>query len=92
MPPDPVARIRAVQVRAVTVPTVRAQLLARSWQSVWGGRAIADTTTVSVDPSVPAVEVVGLEQALGIEPTVEELPLSQARIAVEADDGLPVGL
>jgi hypothetical protein len=45
-----------------------------------------------VDPSVPAVEVVGLEQALGIEPTVEELPLSQARIAVEADDGLPVGL
>jgi hypothetical protein len=92
MPPDPVARIRAVQVRAVTVPTVRAQLLARSWQSVWGGRAITDTTTVSVDPSVPAVEVVGLEQALGIEPTVEELPLSQARIAVEADDGLPVGL
>lgn len=92
MPPEPVARIRAVQVRAVTVPTVRAQLLARSWQSVWGGRAITDTTTVSVDPSVPAVEVVGLEQALGIEPTVEELPLSQARIAVEADDGLPVGL
>ena len=92
VPPDPVARIQAVQVRAPTAATIRAQLLTRSWQSAWGGRAITAATSVTVDPSVPAAEVVGLEQALGIEPTVEKLPLSQARVDVEADDGLPVGL
>ena len=72
--PDPVARIQAVQVRAPTAATIRAQLLTRSWQSAWGGRAITAATSVTVDPSVPAAEVVGLEQALGIEPTVEKLP------------------
>ncbi len=92
LPPDPVARVKTVEVRADTVATVRAQLLARSWQSAWGGRAITSTTTVTVDPGVPAEQVVGLQQALGVPPVTEPLVLAQAQVDVAGEGALGVGI
>jgi hypothetical protein len=73
------------------VEVVRAQLLTRSWQSAWAGRTIVGQTTSVVDPGVPADEVVGLEQALGVPPLVQEQPLGQALVGVAADDEPTVG-
>ncbi|HQR79984.1 MAG TPA: LCP family protein [Actinomycetota bacterium] len=91
-PDDPVARVLAVAVRSKTVETLRAQLLARGWQTVWAGRARVPATTATVAPEVTEVEVKGLEQALGLTPEVAAQPLGQAQVAVAADEQLPVGL
>lgn len=91
-PTDPVARILAAAVRGETVETLRAQLLARGWQTAWGGRTRTPATTVSVDPEVSEPAVTGLQQALGIAPEVAEQPLGQAQVALAADDQLAVGL
>ena len=91
-PEDPVARVQSVSIRSEDVETLRAQLLGRSWQSAWGGRTITPATTVFVDPSVPDEQVVGLEEAVGVTPQTEGLPLGQARVAVAADEDLAVGL
>ncbi|MFN8182879.1 MAG: LCP family protein [Candidatus Nanopelagicales bacterium] len=84
-PAEPVARVAAVAIRSEAVPEVRSQLLTRSWSSAWGGRAITSATTVTVDPSVPGVDVVNLEQALGISPQQAPVPLADARVAVAPD-------
>ncbi|MCU0295927.1 MAG: LCP family protein [Candidatus Nanopelagicales bacterium] len=91
VPDEPIARIRAVRPREDVVEVVRAQLLTRSWQSAWAGRTIVGQTTSVVDPGVPADEVVGLEQALGVPPLVQEQPLGQALVGVAADDEPSVG-
>lgn len=91
-PIDPVARVQAAIIRDENVSAIRQQLLTRSWRSVWGGRTMTVATTVTTDPRLPDAEVVGLEQALGVVPGVEPVPLAQARVAVAADDGLATGL
>ena len=91
-PPDPVARVQAVEVRTEAVTTVRAQLLTRSWQSVWGGRTITSTTKAAVAPDVAAAQVVGLQQALGVTPVTESLALAQAQVDVAAEVSLGVGI
>jgi LytR_cpsA_psr family len=90
-PEEPVARIQAVTIRSADIEALRAQLLGRSWQSAWGGRTITAATAVVVDPSVPDEQVVGLEQAVGVTPLTEDLPLGQARVSVAADEDLAVG-
>jgi len=84
-PDEPVARIASVVIRDEAVTQIRAQLLTRSWRSAWGGRSITGATTVTVDPSVPEAQVVGLEQALGITPEQGPVPLADAGVAVAAD-------
>lgn len=91
-PDAPVARIQAVTPRSESVQTITEQLLTRSWRTAWGGRTIAPVTAVVADPDVPDAEVVGLEQALGITPTREQLPLGQARVSLASTDPLDVGL
>ncbi|MBK6762902.1 MAG: LCP family protein [Micrococcales bacterium] len=90
-PDEPVARVASVVIRSEAVPEIRSQLSTRSWRSAWGGRAITSSTTVTVDPSVPAAQVVTLEQALGITPGKDPVPLAEARVAVAADAADPVG-
>jgi hypothetical protein len=91
-PPDPVARVQAVEVRAEAVTTVRAQLLTRSWQSVWGGRTITSTTQAAVAPDVAAAQAVGLQQALGVTLVTEPLALAQAQVEVAAEGPLGVSI
>ncbi len=92
-PAQPVARVRAVTVRGQDVEAVRGQLLARSWQSAWGGRTVTASTMAIVESSVPKPDVVGLEQALGVTPAVAaDLALAQAVVALPPQDELAVGL
>jgi hypothetical protein len=81
-PQDPVARVRAAAVRDEDLEVLRDQLLARGWQTAWGGRTAQTTTSVAVSPDVPEAQVTGLEQAVGIPPQTLELPWGDARVDV----------
>jgi hypothetical protein len=91
-PSNPVARVQATKIRDDNVEVLRAQLLARSWQSVWGGRTLTVATSAAADPRLTEPEIVGLEQALGVVPTLQPVPLAQAQVEVATDDGLATGL
>ncbi|TXH44299.1 MAG: LytR family transcriptional regulator [Actinobacteria bacterium] len=88
---EPVARFQAVTVRDEAVEQMRADLLERSWQSSWGGRALTTATTATVDPAVPSTEVAALEEVMGVPAQSGEVALAQARVAVAADDETAVG-
>ncbi|MCB0899051.1 MAG: LCP family protein [Actinobacteria bacterium] len=88
---EPVARIQAVTVRDDAVEQIRADLVAQSWASAWGGRALTTATTVTVAPDVPADEVAALDEAVGVPSATGDVAMAQARVAVAADQESPVG-
>lgn len=88
---EPVARVQAVTVRDDAVEQLRADLLRQSWLTAWGGRALAVTTSATVDPSVPDAQTRALEEVMGVEASSGEVPLAQARVAIAADSPAAVG-
>lgn len=79
-PDSPVARVQAMFPRAQTITQVRQSLDSHGWVSAWGGRVFVPETLVQVSRGVTSQQIVGLEQATGIEPTQEALPWGQARV------------
>jgi hypothetical protein len=81
-PDAPVARVNAAAIRDEDIESLRAQLLARGWQTAWGGRTLQTTTSVAAVPGLPPAEVTQLEQAVGIPPQIRELPWGDAQVDV----------
>lgn len=81
-PEFPVARIQAMVPRSESVVEIRSALDARGWVSAWGGRAVASGTSVEIVPGLSEPQSMGMEEALGVTPTVAELPWGQAQVLI----------
>lgn len=79
-PQQPTARLAAAAIRSDDTETLRDQLVTRGWQTAWGGRTAASTSSVTVPPGTPAAQVTQLQQALGVTPSTAAVPWGDAQV------------